>query len=196
MKYAHNTFLENSEEKLLRYSPHLWECCAAALAPGCVHHCRERGARCRGPCTQWSLFLGGRSAAVLWVLWRSRRAQSRTWAAPSRPTVSQSRTGHKQTTTRSSKWDERDRNSQKPEVKFCMPDLVRWCVTVDGWALWNCRLNAIGKLPTYEKLGNRTIREYQMWIVKQESEGKKNRVNRHPWQLLRQTSLFNNLTCC
>lgn len=81
------------------YSSHLWECCAVTLAPGCVRRCRERGARCRGPCTQWSLFLGGHSAAGLLELWRLRRDQSRTWAALSRPAVSQSRTRQYQTTT-------------------------------------------------------------------------------------------------
>lgn len=126
--------LEDKEETfqwICNNSPHLWECCGVTLAPGCAHRCREPGAKCRGPCTQWSLFLGGHSAAGLWVLWQLRRDQSRTWAAPSRPTVSQSRTEHNHTGTMSSNLNEQDGNSRN--LHKCNGNLqARPCAVVCG----------------------------------------------------------------
>lgn len=78
---------------------HLWGCCGATLAPGRGRRCRVRGATSPGPCTQWSRSPGGRWAGGLWGFWSLRRDQSRTWAAPSRPAASQSRTGETHITT-------------------------------------------------------------------------------------------------
>lgn len=127
--------------------PHLWECCGVTPAPGCGRRCREPGARCRGPCTRWSLFLGGRSVAGLWELWQLRRDQSRTWAGPSHPAVLQSQTEynttrkqHYQPVWRKQQQQKQHGNLQKlPYIKateMSEANLVQWRVAVVGLAAW------------------------------------------------------------
>lgn len=136
------------------WCPHLWECCGVTLAQGCVRHCRERGARSRGPCTRWSLFPGGRSAADLWGLWRLRRDQSRTWAAPSRPAVSQSQTGHNHKTTISSDLVVQDGDFRR-QVLLLLGEL---CETANWILLENC---------LHTSWENTVRCGYEMQIVKQ-----------------------------
>lgn len=128
--------------------PHLWECCGVTPAPGCGRRCREPGARCRGPCTRWSLFLGGRSVAGLWELWQLRRDQSRTWAGPSHPAVLQSQTEynttrkqHYQPVWRKQQQQKQHGNSQKLH-KGNRNERGKPCAVVCG-CCWASCVNAI-----------------------------------------------------
>lgn len=140
--------------------PHLWECCGVTPAPGCGRRCREPGARCRGPCTRWSLFLGGCSVAGLWELWQLRRDQSRTWAGPSHPAVLQSQTEynttrkqHYQPVWRKQQQQKQHGNSQKLH-KANRNERGKPCAVACG-CCWASCVNAIRKLGGYKKLGSR-----------------------------------------